>query len=473
MPYKELLDKGHLKIDIKHHQAVHMVGIGGAGMSGLALNLMKMGKTVSGSDITENENVKNLRSAGILIYIGHNAGNIPSAIDLIVRSAAIKPDNPELTSGLLRDIPILKYSEMLGILMGLKTGIAVAGTHGKTTTTSMLAHILETAGMDPSFIVGGLSPNFNNMGYKIGNGQYFIAEACEYDRSFHNLIMQHALINNIEEDHLDYYKDLDEIIASFHYFATKVPKEGFLFYAKHSKNTGQFVHELKCNTVSYSIDNTADFTARDIVYIGSKTTFVVDDHHTSIPIELHITGKHNVINSLASFACSKTIGVDYSDIQHALLTFKTPKRRFEVIYKNDIIIIDDYAHHPTEIESVLKSIKQIHEDKKLIAIFQPHQHSRTRFLLNDFARSLGYADVVILPDIYFVRDNEEETKLIHARSLIELLDKSGVSSVYIPSFEEILAHLKKIIKGNEVVITMGAGDIYKIAYSLKSFLEGK
>ena len=461
----------HSMINIKNHQAIHMVGIGGAGMSGLALNLAKMGKIVSGSDIAENENVKNLVSAGIPISIGHNAGNISSAIDLIVTSAAIKPDNPELDFGRLRDIPILKYSEMLGILMGLKTGIAVAGTHGKTTTTSMIAHILETAGMGPSFIVGGLSPNFNNMGYKIGNGKYFIAEACEYDRSFHNLIMRHAIINNIEEDHLDYYKDLEEIIESFYHFASKIPAEGFLFYAKHSRNTGRFVHELGCNTVSYSIDNSADFTARDIVYNGSKTTFIIDDHETSIPFELNITGKHNIINALASIACSKTIGVDYPDIQRALLSFKTPKRRFEVIYSNSIIIIDDYAHHPTEIESVLKSIKQIHKDKKLIAIFQPHQHSRTRFLLNDFARSLGYADRVILPDIYFVRDNEEEKKLIHAKSLIVLLEKSGVSSLYLPSFQEILDHLKATIKGDEVVITMGAGDVYKIAYSLKSFLE--
>lgn len=440
-------------------------------MSALALNLTKMGKTVSGSDIAHNENVKNLITSGIPVYIGHNAGNIPPDIDLIVKSAAIAHDNPELDFGRLRHIPMIKYSEMLGVLMGLKTGIAVSGTHGKTTTTSMLAHMLETAGMDPSFIVGGLSPNFNNMGYKIGNGEYFIAEACEYDRSFHNLIIRHAIINNIEEDHLDYYKNLEEIIESFYHFALKVPMEGYLFYAKHSRNTERFIHKLSCNIISYSIDNSADFTARDIVYNGKKTSFTVDDSRSSNLFEVNITGKHNIINALAAIACAKTIGVSYPDIQRSLLSFKTPKRRFEVIYDNSVIIIDDYAHHPTEIESVLKSIRRIHEGKKIIAIFQPHQHSRTRFLLHDFARSLQYADLIILPDIYFVRDNEEEKELIHATSLVGLLEKSGSSSVYLPSFEEILDRLKMIIKGNEVIITMGAGDVYKIAYSLKSFLE--
>jgi len=460
-------------IDINKHQAVHLIGIGGAGMSGLALNLVKMGKTVSGSDIARNENVNNLIASGIRIAISHNSGNIPPNADLIVRSAAIKPENAELISARLRGIPILKYSEMLGILMGLKTGIAVAGTHGKTTTTSLLAHILEISGMDPSFIVGGLSPNFNNMGFKIGSGDFFIAEACEYDRSFHNLEMRYAIINNIEEDHLDYYKDLDEIIESFHHFALKIPYEGYLFYAKHSINTRRFIHTLACHTVSYSIDEAADFAARDIVYNGSQTTFTVDDGNTTIPFELSITGKHNVINALAAIACARTVGVGYPDIQTALFSFKTPKRRFEVIYKNEIIIIDDYAHHPTEIESVLKSIKQIYKRKRLITIFQPHQHSRTRFLLNDFAKSLRFADRVILPDIYFVRDHEDEKKMIHSRSLIELLENSGISSIYLPSFEEILNHLKGMIKGNEVVITMGAGDVYKIAYSLKSFLENR
>jgi UDP-N-acetylmuramate--alanine ligase len=449
---------------------IHFIGVGGCGMSGVALAMRRMGFVISGSDMSESETTEKLRSAGINVAIGHNGGNIPASAQLVVMSAAVKPDNAEYMAGQARGIPIIKYARMLGVLMRSKNGIAVAGTHGKTTTTAMVALALREMGADPSFVIGGDVPQLGG-GSGVGSSDYLVAEACEYDRSFLNLYPRHAIINNIEEDHLDYYKDLDEIVEAFREFALRLPEDGLLVYSVSSPNIARFIRELKCRTVSCGLEAEADYQARDIRLENGRTFYrletVADGEKLSVEVELATFGRHNVVNSLSAIALLHRLGFTLDEAARGVGAFQGVRRRFETVYDRDgITIVDDYAHHPTEIRTVLRSSRLFFEKRRIITVFQPHQHSRTRFLLRDFARSFQFSDLVVIPDIYFVRDSEQERKMVHARDLVRAILEKGGNAIYIPAFGEIEQFLANNLNPGDVLITMGAGNIWQVGRKL-------
>ncbi|MDD5090706.1 MAG: UDP-N-acetylmuramate--L-alanine ligase, partial [Candidatus Wallbacteria bacterium] len=372
------------------NQNIHFIGIGGTGMSGLARMMHAEGFIVSGSDSSSSQLLDTMASEGIRIFRSHNSANILHDTQVVVHTVAVKQDNPEMQSAAVRGIPVIKYASMVGEVMKGKTGIAVSGTHGKTTTTSMISYALVKMGCDPSFIIGGQVPQLGGSS-GVGNGDFFVVEACEYDRSFHNFRPSYAIINNIEEDHLDYYRDLDEIIESFRTFALGIPSDGILFYSKSSPNISRFIDSLPCRKISYAVEQPADYRAVEVNFDGRRTyyTLIVPDG-SSFVCELSLTGMHNVIDSLAAFSLLHALGFPTGEILSCLKNFRGVKRRMEYILDDShLTIIDDYAHHPTEVRTVLRSLRRAYPDNRIITIFQPHQHSRTRFLLKDFAVSFS------------------------------------------------------------------------------------
>jgi UDP-N-acetylmuramate--alanine ligase len=456
--------------DLSPQSPIHFVGIGGCGMSGLALTLRKKGFVVTGSDMADGAAVERLRDAGIPVAIGHNGGNVPPGAQAMVYSAAVKPENPEYMTAGVRGIPLLKYAQMLGVLMRDYKGIAVAGTHGKTTTTALIVWILRALDLDPGFVIGGDVPQLGG-GAGVGSSEYLVAEACEFDRSFLNLWPRYAIVNNIEEDHLDYYKDLDEIVGAFRDFAMRLPEDGVLVYGASSPNIDRFIHEVPCRTIGCALEHDADYWASDIRFENGRSLYrlhVREDggrgrEAMACDVDLALFGRHNVINSLSAIALLHEIGLPLDRIVEAAGGFRGVHRRFETVYdQGGVSIVDDYAHHPTEIQTVLKSAKQYFGGRRLVAVFQPHQHSRTRFLLKDFARSFRFADLAIVPDIYFVRDTEQERSLVHARDLVREIIGHGGNAIYIPSFSEIETFLTNNVQPGDVILTMGAGNVWQI-----------
>ncbi|MBN1868445.1 UDP-N-acetylmuramate--L-alanine ligase [Candidatus Sumerlaeota bacterium] len=458
--------------ELDQNKPIHLIGIGGCGMSGVALTLRSMGYTVSGSDMNDGATLARLRQAGIAVAVGHNGGNIPSGAQLVVASAAIAKHNPEYMAAEVRGIPLVKYARMLGILMRARQGIAVAGTHGKTTTTAMVALALRELGADPGFVVGGDVPQLGG-GSGMGSSAYLVAEACEFDRSFLSLWPRYAIINNIEEDHLDYYSGLEEIIGAFRDFALRLPPDGLLVYGASSPNIARFIREAPCRTVACALDREADYWAHDIRYERGRSVYRLKVGATpsaeaaSCDVELAVFGRHNVVNSLVAIALVHQLGFPLDDTVRAVGKFRGVRRRFEIVHdENDVCIVDDYAHHPTEVQTVLKSSKIYFGGRRVIAVFQPHQHSRTRFLLKDFARSFQYADLVVVPDIYFVRDSETEREMVHARDLVREIVGHGGNAVYIPSFAEIEQFLANNVNRGDVLLTMGAGNVWEVGAHL-------
>ena len=460
-------------LDLRRH--IHFIGIGGCGMSGVALCLRQTGYHVSGSDMKDGAALERLRDAGVDIHIGHNGGNIPADTQMVVASAAVKPDNAEYAAAQARDIRVIKYARMLGLLMQARAGVAVAGTHGKTTTTGMVTVALKELGADPSFVIGGHVPQLGS-GSGVGSSDYLVAEACEFDRSFLNLHPRYAIISNIEEDHLDYYKDLDEIVGAFHDFANLLPDDGLLVYSASSNNIARFVGDLSCRKVSCALEAEGDYCATDIRFESGRSFYHLEYAGAAQPegagdarscdVELRTFGRHNVINSLMAIALIHQMGFSLPDVARAVGTFTGAQRRFDIQYDGDVCIVDDYAHHPTEVRTVLRSSRKYFMDRRVITVFQPHQHSRTRFLMKDFARSFALSDLVIVPDIYFVRDSEEERHMVHARDLVREIVSHGGNAIYIPSFDEIEQFLENNMNAGDVLITMGAGNVYEIGAHL-------
>lgn len=463
--------------NLDFNRNIHFIGAGGCGMSGVALGLRDMGYPISGSDMNDGPVLDKLRSAGVMTHIGHNGGNVPADAQLVVISAAVKPENPEYMAAEVRGIPIIKYAKMLGLLMGARKGIAVAGTHGKTTTTGMVTVAMKELGADPGYVIGGTVPQLGG-GSGVGTSEYLVAEACEFDRSFLSLAPCYAIINNIEEDHLDYYSGLDEIVEAFHDFTKLLPADGMLVYSASSPNIARFIDDVPCPTVSCGLECESDYMATNIRYEQGKSLFLVtarawdDKPEESCEVVLDTFGRHNVINSLSAIALLHRLGFSLPKIARAVGTFRGARRRFEIIHdERNICIVDDYAHHPTELQTVLKSSKAFFEGRRIVAVFQPHQHSRTRFLLKDFARSFRYADLVIVPDIYFVRDSEQERGMVHARDLVRQIISHGGNAIYIPSFTEIEQFLANNIDSGDVVLTMGAGNVWEIGVHLAKTLR--
>jgi UDP-N-acetylmuramate--alanine ligase len=406
------------------------------------------------------------------VLVGQCASNVPDDCDLVVYSAAIREDNPELQAARARGLRVVKYSQLLGMLMASRSGIAVAGTHGKSTTTAMVAYVLRRSGRDPSFVIGAGVEQLGG-GAGVGDGEQFVVEACEYDRSFHNLRPQFAAILNIEEDHLDYYSGLEEIVESFRAFGRLVPPDGALIVNGEDEHTLRATEGLKAPVETFGLERSFDWWPQETgVEQGCMRFQVWHRDQALAEVALSIPGRYNMANALAAFALCRHCGVDPETIAAALGEFRGAHRRLTRMGNvAGVTVVDDYAHHPREIQVTLRAARDYYHPRRLYVVFQPHQHSRTRFLLQDFAESFGAADVVIVPDIYFVRDSEAERELIAAQTLVDEIHARGREARYEPSFERIAAQLCAEVEPGDLVITMGAGDVWRVAHSLLGCLE--
>jgi UDP-N-acetylmuramate--alanine ligase len=453
---------------------IHVIGIGGIGTSGIARMLLADGKIVTGSDAVDSPVTRTLQAAGIPVRIPQSPGNIPGDAELVVISAAIKDDNPELLEARRRGIPVQKYAQVLGRLMNERRGIAVAGTHGKTTTTAMIAVCLRKAGLDPSVVVGAAVGPLGGSSV-VGAGDLFVVEACEYDRSFHNLRPHCAVINNVEEDHLDYYHGgIGEIVESFAQFASQVRPEGLLVAKHGDKNVSRAIKKASCKVETFALSRpAADWSARALRPRRGLYRFNAFHGREDVgSFELAIPGRHNVLNSLAAIACCHWAGAGFDAMRDALREFRGADRRFDILGEAaGVTVVDDYAHHPTKVRESLRAARQFFKSRRMFVVFQPHQHSRTRFLLADFAAAFGDADVVLVPDIFFVRDSEAERQQVSSADLVRAMKTLGNECYYLPTFPEIEQHLRDRLTDGDVVITMGAGDVYKLAQNVLKFLE--
>jgi UDP-N-acetylmuramate--alanine ligase len=447
----------------------HFIGVGGIGMSGLAMLLLKHKAIVTGSDQNPGETIDHLCQFGADIKIGHKEHNLDPASDAVVISAAIKEENPELKLARREGIRVYKYAEMLGKVFQFYQGIAISGTHGKSTTSGWLAYVLKLAGLEPNFVVGAVVTQLAGSS-GVGSGQHFVAEACEYDRSFLNLKPQIAVILNIEADHLDYYKDEAEIVEAFRDFALGTKTGGVIIANGEDKNTAKIIadprlleNNRKIETFGFGKEN--NYYADNIVEKDGLYSF--DVYHNKELLgktRISVPGKHNVANALAVIASAQTAGVATKDILRLLPGFTGVDRRLMLKAKiNGITILDDYAHHPTEIRASLKAIKEHYQPKRLWCIFQPHQYSRTRFLLDDFAESFKLADITIVPEIYFVRNSQQSKKEVNAQVLVDKIRAKGSEAMFIDGFDAICDYLTKQVRTGDVVVTMGAGDVWKVS----------
>jgi UDP-N-acetylmuramate--alanine ligase len=450
---------------------VHLIGVGGSGMRALAGMLISRGASVSGSDLAPDGIVDRLRGQGAKIHVGQKAENIPADCELVVYSAAINDQNPELLAARDRGLEVMKYSQMLGRLMAGKIGIAVAGTHGKSTTTAMVAYVLTAAGAQPDFIVGATVEQLGGPS-GVGGGKHFVAEACEFDRSFLNLCPRYAAILNVEEDHLDCYKDITAIIEAFRAFASRVPADGVIVVNGEDRNVAAAVRECAAEVQTFGL--TRDCTWRGLNLQADKGRFTMDVHYQGseyIKICVPLPGLHNAYNTLAAMALLHHAGLEPKEIAEHLGQFQGTKRRMTLKAQiGGVTVLDDYAHHPTEIQVTLRAIRDHYQPRRLLCVFQPHQHSRTRFLLKDFARSFGAADEVVVPDIYFVRDSDMEKGYINSEDLVAQIGLNGGRAIYLKTFDDIVRHLTGTLGEGDLVVTMGAGTIWEVADEIVRWL---
>lgn len=445
-------------------QRVHFIGIGGSGMSGLARMLLDAGAIVTGSEPSPNSTTLELAKRGVRISRDQLGELMSSQVDLVVRTAAIPDNNPEYQAGIRYGIKQIKYAELLGQVMAERHGVAVSGTHGKSTTTAMIAYALLQCGADPSFVVGGTVPQLGGVGSRSGMGDAFVAEACEFSRSFHNLRPKVALITNIEEDHLDCYKDLAEIIQSFRTFAWLVPPGGLIIANGSDANVAKAIEGATVPVETTGIGIGYDWSTRPTGQDQGRHHGEVHykDKHVAT-LKLSVAGEHNLLNATQAVAACATCGVDPAKAAEALGSFTGVDRRMTEMGRcNGAVVVDDYGHHPTEIRTTLRAIRDRYLPRRLICVFQPHQHSRTRFLLDDFAKSFADADETVVPDIYFVRDSEAERQSISSAELVSRVTRNGQQARHIADFSAIVAYLKTNVHEGDVVVTMGAGNVWEI-----------
>ncbi len=501
------------QIDFQSPKHVHFIGIGGISMSGLAQVLLSRGFTVSGSDASESVLTGKLREDGATVYIGQRASNITDGIDVVVYTAAIHEDNPEFAECKKRELPMLTRAQLLGQLMkNYEVPVAISGTHGKTTTTSMLSEALLAMGKDPTLSVGGMLKSIGG-NIRIGNSGIFVAEACEYTNSFLSLFPRIGIILNIDADHLDFFKDLDDIRASFHKFAQLLPQNGLLLINGEVPDLDSFTKDLSCSVLTFRVadgqDGGADETAggepadifatdlsfdekghpsfvfhmkeeklakaRETLAMGANgaetagteitgTDAGFNTGEVSFPVTLGVVGRHNVSNALSVIASALAMGGEPEVITKAVSAFTGTDRRFEYKGKvGDMTIIDDYAHHPTEIRATLQAAAK-YPHKTLRVIFQPHTYTRTKALMGEFAQALSLADEVILADIYAAR--ETDNLGISSATLQKEIEKLGKPCAYFPTFDEIENFILEKSTPGDVLITMGAGDVYRIGEKL-------
>lgn len=457
------------KINFNKPVHIHFIGIGGISMSGLAEILLKEHFTVSGSDNKESSLTRHLIDKGARVFIGQKASNIEEGIDVVVYTAAIHEDNEEFQEAKRRNLPMLSRAELLGQLMtNYKVPIAVAGTHGKTTTTSMLSHILLAGHMDPTISVGGILKAIDG-NIRVGNSEIFVTEACEYTNSFHHFFPKISIILNVEEDHMDFFKDIEDIRNSFHTFAALLPEDGTLIINGEIEHLDQIVKDLRCRVITYDTKHSdADFSASDISYDnqGNASFDLLIHGKKADHIRLSVNGLHNVSNALSAIAAAVLLEVPMKEIKQGLLSFTGTDRRFQ--YKGDkngFHIVDDYAHHPTEIRATLNAAVN-YPHKELWCVFQPHTYTRTKAFFHEFVDALSLADHVVLADIYAAREND--TLGMSSELLAEELRRKGCDVHYFPTFEEIESFLLDHCKEDDLLITMGAGDVVNIGNNLLS-----
>lgn len=447
---------------------VHLIGVGGSGMSGLAGVLLRCGAIVSGSDLSPFKTQARLQELGATITMGHAPINIPSDCDLVVYSAAVKDDNPELAEVKRRGIRRMKYAEMLGQVMRLRTGIAIAGTHGKSTTTALTAYILKEAKADPTFVVGALVKQLESSS-AVGDGPHFVVEACEYDRSFLNLLPKFAAILNIEEDHLDCFESLDAITEAFRAFVALVPEDGVVIANGDDPQVAKALRGARGTVQTFGIAENAFWRATNIRHHQGCYSFnILRNGEEFLYASMNaLPGRHQVYNALAATALTAHAGIDRESISAALQTFSGADRRLSQRGEvRGILLLDDYGHHPTEVRVTIRAVRERYPDRRLWVVFQPHQHSRTRFLMADFARSFGECDHLLVPDIYFVRDSAADRAAVSSQQLVERVRSHGVDAQYLPNHDEIVEHIVQHAHPGDIILTMGAGDVWKIADAL-------
>ncbi len=450
-------------LDFDKYKNVHCIGIGGIGLSAIAEILMSRGYNVSGSDMKESEMTDKLAKAGARIFIGHRAENVENA-DMLVYSAAVGKDNPELVRAQERGIPVLTRAEMLGMLMDeYRNSIAISGTHGKTTTTSMVSLILDHAKYSPTILVGGNLSEING-NVKVGDSEYFVTEACEYMDSFLSLKPKMEVILNIDSDHLDYFKDIEAIARSFDRFAHLVPAGGTIIAYDANPFVSRAIQGLD-NVISFGLNENCTYCGKNIKFDenGMPSFDVLHDGETLTRIQLQVPGEHNILNALAAFACTHTLGVDVETIKETLERYKGTQRRFDIIgtTSGGIKIVDDYAHHPTEIKATLDASQNVPHNN-LWCIFQPHTYTRTLALFDEFAEAFNKADKLILAEIYAAR--EKNIYKISSEQLAEKIKETHPNKevLFMKDFEEIANYVRENAIKGDMVITMGAGDIYKV-----------
>jgi UDP-N-acetylmuramate--alanine ligase len=451
---------------------LHFVGIGGIGMSGIAEILNAEGFAVTGSDRAASENTERLQSLGISVLIGHEAGNLAPDVDALVYSSAVGSDNPEVVEAHRRKIPVIRRAEMLAEVMRLKYGIGIAGTHGKTTTTSMVSLVLMEGGIDPTVIVGGRLRGLAGSNARLGKGEFIVVEADEFDRSFLSITPTIAVLTTLETDHLDCYRDLDDIKSAFIQFAGKVPFYGFVVLCLDEPALQDIMPKIKKKIVTYGLNGQADLQAVEIVHRQNMTTFtVLRDGKELGGIQLQIPGDHNVQNALAATAVGLELQVPFAKVKAGIEKFTGVFRRWEVKAELDgITVIDDYAHHPTEIKATLAGAKAGWR-RRTVCVFQPHLYSRTRDFYDEFGRAFFNADVLIVTDVYPAR--EEPIQGVTGELIANAAKEFGHKQVhYVPEKKDVPGYLMTITRPGDMVITMGAGDIWKFGEQFISLRKG-
>ena len=454
----------------RHVKKLHFVGIGGIGMSGIAELLLNQGFNITGSDINDSKVIENLKVKGAEIFKGHNANNLSDA-DVLVYSSAVKEDNPEIIAALEKNIPIIRRAEMLGELIALKeTSIGVAGTHGKTSTSSMVGAMLSQAKLDPTLVVGGLVRNINTNSL-LGEGDIIVVEADEFDRSFLSLQPTIGIITNIELEHTDCYEDIYDLQNAFTQFANASPFYGAIIIGNQSPAAAEIISNIKRPVITFGLNKKSDFYGSDIVHNKSETTFTVFYKQNNLGvIHLQVPGEHNVLNALASVALGVEMNIPFHDIASGLESYKGVRRRFEIKGEaNGVMVVDDYAHHPTEVRVTLKSARN-GWNRRIIGVFQPHLYSRTKAFYQEFAIALMEADILVITDVFPAR--EKPIDGINGKMVADFAKESGHKNIYyIENLELLEKKLDNLCQPNDMVITIGAGNIWRYAESYINHLK--
>ena len=449
---------------------MHFIGIGGVGMSGIAEILINMGYSVSGSDLRESENTKRLSSKGAKIFIGHFPSNIED-YNVVVTSTAVDPNNPEVVEARKRKIPVIHRSEMLAELVRLKHGIGVAGTHGKTTTSSMLAYVLYHGALNPTSVIGGKVLNFGSNAQS-GEGDYMVFEADESDGTFLKLLPTIAVVTNIDADHLDHYKYFEGLKDAFLSYVNHVPFYGYSVLCIDDPVVTELLPKIERPFYTYGFRDDADFHAGDVRMENGYTAYTCYYRGEKLgDVRLRLLGNHNVVNSLAVIAVSVELGLAFDTIAEGLAEFKGVGRRIETIGSaKNITVVDDYGHHPTEIRATLSAVKKL--DRRVVAVFQPHRYTRTELLWDEFGQAFSNADMIFLTDIYSA--GEAPIKGVSSQLIADAIKKhEGRDVTVISRFEDIPSVVVPLLKDGDIMLTLGAGDIYKAGPLILKALEGK